>query len=155
MSSAMLWIDKYCPENPLDHVGNAAYLLIEELAKRWAFRPITLRTVAAENGSTTIFRRFAEMEKDGLWKSEQEPRDMLICQLIWVKTAIYYLAGIIGILALGFVCLIRDFYPDVAIAGITIIGLGAAVEALRQQRKANFIEKELNEQVYETERWND
>ena len=34
MDSAMLWIDKYCAENPLSHSGEAAYRLIEELAGR-------------------------------------------------------------------------------------------------------------------------
>lgn len=34
MDSAMLWIDKYCTENPLSNSGNAAHALIEELAGR-------------------------------------------------------------------------------------------------------------------------
>ena len=34
MDSALLWIDKYCAENPLKHSGDAAHRLIEELAKR-------------------------------------------------------------------------------------------------------------------------
>jgi hypothetical protein len=34
VNSAVLWINKYCADNPLDHSGDAAYSLIEELAGR-------------------------------------------------------------------------------------------------------------------------
>ena len=31
LQSALLWIDKYCTENPLGHTGEASFALIEEL----------------------------------------------------------------------------------------------------------------------------
>jgi len=89
------------------------------------------------------------MTKNGLWTNEQEAKDLLICQMIWIRTAVYYLAAIVGLLALGFACLMRDFYPDAAFALIAVIAISAAVEGFRQQRKANYIEKDYDEQDYD------
>ncbi len=89
------------------------------------------------------------MEKNGLWTNEQEARDMLICQMIWIRTGIYYLAGTLGLVALGFACLIKDFYPDTAFALIAVIAISTAIQGFRHQRKADYIEKDLDEQDYD------
>ncbi len=89
------------------------------------------------------------MRKDGLWKDEQHARDLLICQMIWIRTAIYYLAAVIALLALGFALLMRDINPDGAFGLIGVITIIAIFHWFRHQRKADYIEKDYFEQVYD------
>ena len=89
------------------------------------------------------------MRKEGLWTNDQEAKDLLICQMIWIRTAIYYLAPTIALLGLGLACLIRGFYPDTSFGLIAGIAISAAALGIRHHRKADYIEKALNEQVYD------
>jgi len=89
--------------------------------------------------------------KKGMWLNDQEWRDQVICQMIYLRNAIYFVGFVIAVTQSGPWLKIIGLNDDGIFAVYAFIVVIATSAFLRAQSKANNIEKRSMSTLYEDE----